>query len=454
MRNPKRRAVRIGAAISFLAFVALTSCGPDIQADVKAIVGATLIDGTGGAPIPESVVIVEGSQVRAVGSRATVPIPAGADKVDAGGLFVVPGLIDLHVHLGTTAGIKFDPNEYNYDQVAKNLNAYLYFGVTTVRSVGTERDAGFAARRTQRTRSPLVGARLFTAGRGFTARGGHPSQEIGAIARQVSDPADARRQVAELARQEVDLIKIWVDDRLGQSPKISAEVRTAIIEEAKRLNIPVVAHIRTLADTEQLLKAGASGFLHMIRDTEDIPPRLLDECKARQIVFAPTLVRQELAWLFKDNPELTADPDLARTLDPGVVYAVRDAAKVREVAPLARPEFERALRNTRRFAQAGIPIGVGSDGGSSGDFPGAMTHREIELLVRAGLSPAEAIVAATRNGALALGKLTELGTIEPGRKADLLLLRANPLDDVRHLRQIERIMQDGRWIDRVRLAWR
>jgi imidazolonepropionase-like amidohydrolase len=112
------------------------------------------------------------------------------------------------------------------------------------------------------------------------------------------------------------------------------------------------------------------------------------------------------------------------------------------------------MRNTKRMAVAGVPIGVGSDGGSAIDFPGLMTHRELELLVEAGLSPVDVITAATHNGALALRKLDELGTIEAGKRADLLLLNANPLEDVRNFRKIDQLMLDGEWVDRANLKFK
>ncbi|MGH9721021.1 MAG: amidohydrolase family protein [Bryobacteraceae bacterium] len=430
---------------------ALIGCKPPPEnTNVTAILGAVLIDGNGGPPVTDSAVVIAAGRIRAAGSRGNVPIPAGSNKINGAGLFLMPGLVDLHVHLGTRSGPGFRATEYTREQVEKNLNAYLYLGVTSVRSAGTEREAGFAVRTAERG-GELLSARLFTAGRGFTAPGGHPSQEIGEIARQPRDVDDARKQVGELAAQNVDLIKIWVDDLHGRAPKIDRAVSEAIIDEARKFNIPVVAHIFSLADTDHLFKSGATGFLHMIRDTEEISPGLVNRLRALRIVFTPTLVRQELAWLYSEHPGRLDDPDVARTLPPDVVAAVREAARASQPSPVARDEFERAKRNSRRLASSGVQIAVGSDGGSSIDFPGLMTHREIELLVESGFSPVDAITAATRNGALGLGKLDELGTIEPGKRADLLLLSANPLEDVRNLRKIARLMLNGEWIDRERL---
>lgn len=409
-----------------------------------------LIDGTGGPPISDSVVVVAGSRIRAVGNRANMPIPAGVEKINGAGRFLVPGLIDLHVHLGSRAGLRYEASEYSRERIQKNLNAYLYFGVTSVRSMGTDRQAAFDVRQAERD-GRFVSTRLFTAGRGFTAPGGHPSQEVGDVVIQTNSPEEARLQVDTLAAQQVDAIKIWVDDAGGKLPKIRPAVIDAILDQARKYNIPVTAHIQSLADVRHLVDAGAAGFLHMIQDTEDLDPALIARWRDLRIVFAPTLVRQELDWLYTDHPELLSAPDFMRSVDADVLEAARNAARSTHVTPAAREEFERAKRNTRKLAAGGVLIAVGSDGGSSMDFPGIMTHREVELLVDAGLSPVDAIVAATRNGALALGKADELGTIEPGRRADLILVAANPLEDIRNLRKIDRLMLNGEWVDRTGL---
>jgi imidazolonepropionase-like amidohydrolase len=439
--------------LPFCLLLFFIGCKANEESKVKAIIGAVLIDGNGGPPITDSVVVVSGSRIRAAGTRANVPIPAEADKINGSGKFLTPGLIDLHVHLGTRGGPGFQAADYTRERVEKNLNAYLYFGVTTVRSMGTDRDAGLAVRKAERD-GALLTARLFTAGRGFTAPGGHPSQEIGDIARQTDDPDNARRQVAELAAQQVDCIKIWMDDLHGKAPKIKPAVVDAILEEARKYNIPVTVHIATLADTEFLVNSGAAGFLHMIRDTEDIDQTFLAKLRALKLPFAPTLVRQELGWLYGQHPERLDDPDVARTLEPEVIAAVKKATSGKQPEGQARDDYARALRNTKRMSIAGVPIGVGSDGGSAIDFPGLMTHRELELLVEAGLSPVDVITAATRTGALALRKLDELGTIEAGKRADLLLLNANPLEDVRNFRKIDQLMLGGEWIDRASLKFK
>src|SRR5262249_3352503 len=245
--------------------------------------------------------------------------------------------------------------------------------------------------------------------------------------------------------------KMWVDDGHGHAPKIKPAVTDAILEEARRFNIPVSAHIATLADTKHLVNAGAAGFLHMVRDTEDIDQEFLAKLRALKIPFTPTMVRQERAWLYTEHPERLNDPDVARTIEPDIVEAVKKATQAKQASAQNREDYARAVHNTKRMAAAGIPIGGGADGGAARDFPGLMTHRELGLLVEAGLSPVGVGPAATRTGALALRKLDELGTIEAGKRADLLLLNANPLEDVRNFRKIDQVMLDGEWVDRAGL---
>ncbi len=380
-------------------------CKPPEESVQKAIIGAVLIDGTGGPPVSDSVVIVAGSRIRAVGNRANMPIPAGLEKINGMGKFLVPGLIDLDVQLSAESNAA----DYTRQWVERNLNAYLYFGVTSVRSMGTDRQPAFDVRKAEHD-GQLLTANLFIAGRGEEGRG------------------------------QVDGVAISA----GSKPAVT----DAVLDQARKANIPVTADIRSLAETEQLVRAGAAGFLRMIRDTEDIDPAFISRLRDLRVVFAPALVRQELDWLYPEHPG--TDAGVGWSVDS--IETARQAARASHATSAARLEFERAMRNTKKLAASGVLIGVGSDGGSSRDFPGMMTHREMELLQEAGLSPMDVIVAATRTGAVALRKSDELGTIEPGRRADLILVSANPLEDVRNLRKIDRIMLHGEWVDRDHVA--
>lgn len=419
--------------ISLVALAALCSfgCKPPEESVQKAIIGAVLIDGTGGPPLSDSVVIVAGSRIRAVGNRANMPIPAGLEKINGMGKFLVPGLIDLNVLSGTRSatGPLSKAEDYTRERIERNLNAYLYFGVTSVRSTWGDRQAEFDVRKAERD-GQLQTANLFIAG-------------VGNVVKYNASPEEARHKVDALARQQVDGLVVAND---------KPAVIDASIDEARKYNIPVTGESSSLAATKSFVRAGAAGFLEMIQDTEDIDPAFIARLRDLRIVFVPTLVRQELGWLFSEHPKMLDDPDVSRSVDADVIAAARQPSEASKVRPDDRLNFERAMRNTKKLADGGVLIGVGSDGGSALDFPGLMTHRELELFQEAGLSPMDVIVAATRTGALALRKTDELGTIEPGRFADLMLVSANPLEDVRNLRKIDRIMLHGEWVDRAHLT--
>jgi len=331
-----------GAACWILCLLALTGCKPPEQASAKAIVGAVLLDGTGGPPISDSVVIVRGMRVSAVGPRDSLVVPAEAEKIDGAGKFLAPGLIDV----GTRA------------RSEKDLDAYLDRGVTTLRSLDASA-AAFAVRQAERQGS-LVTARLLIAG-----------------------PANTPREVAALAAQQADGILIRAHD-------------PTLLDECRKDHIPAVAEISSLADARFMLDNGAAGFLGMIRDTPAIDAPLIARLRDLQVIFAPQLA-----------------------------------------AIQAPAELALAQANTKRLADGGVALAVASGGD---------TAREMALLAAAGLSPAEVLVSASRHGASTLGHLDELGTIEPGKRADLLLLSANPADDVRNLAKIERVMLDGQWV--------
>jgi imidazolonepropionase-like amidohydrolase len=278
IRHPAQHTVVLIALV-----LLLSGCKPPETPAVISIVGAVLLDGTGGPPISDSVITIENGRIRAVGSRVSLLVPPEAQKIDGAGKFVAPVSIDV-LHRG----------------------------------------AG---------------------GPGYTLiRPGDPD---------------------------------------------------SVLDQARREGTPLFADVSALRDARTMVDRGVTGCLHMIRDTEAIDPAFIARLRDLRIVFVPMLAAER-------NP-----------------------------AQLAV-----AKRNTKRLADGGVPIAVGS-----GNDP----YREMELLVEAGLSPADVLVDATRNGAAALHELNEVGTIEPGKRADLLVLSANPMEDIRNLRKVDRVIRDGQW---------
>ena len=404
------------------------------------ILGAKLIDGTGAEPIEDSVVVIEGTRIQAAGSRAETPVPKGGRIIDGAGKTVIPGVIELHAHyFGDRA------------EMERLLRAQLRFGVTTSRSMGADTDEHLAVIADVRARK-IPAPRLYTAGRGFTHPDGHPVQLP--FVRRPATEQEARAGVAELGTQRVDFIKIWVESRNETLPKIAPAMRQAIVEEASRRHIPVVAHIFDLADVEQLVASGVKQFLHTVRDTEDISTELLDRLKAQGVSFIPTFTVAERPWYFAENPGDLDDPEVRSSLEPALLADILNEQTRRKL--LAEPmlaqlkdEYAVGERFVMKLAGHGIRIGVGSDSGAGVIPMGWGTHHEMQLLVKAGLTPMQALRAVTGEGAALLSEgEPAFGAIEPGKAADLLVLEADPLADIANTRKIQRVMQAGQWIDR------
>ncbi len=427
------------------AVLALAGCaGPwDVPEDAGppliSIVGAKLIDGSGAEPIADSVVVIEGTRIRAAGSRADTPVPKGSEIVDGIGKTVIPGLVELHAHyFGDRA------------EMERLLKTQLRFGVTTTRSIGADKDehlAVIADARAGRVPSP----RILTAGRGFTHPDGHPAQLP--FVRRPASVEEARAGVDELSSQKVDFIKMWVESKNGTLPKISEEMRAAIVEAAGKRHIPVVAHVFDEADLRQLLDLGVRDFLHSIRDTE-IDAALVARLKEQNVTFTPTLTVAERAWYFAEHPEDLDDPEVRASLNPELLADIlkpetRDAMLADPTLPRLKAEYERAERFVKALSEAGVRVGAGSDSGAGVIPTGWGTHHEMQLLVNAGLSPMQALKAATGDAAelLADGE-SDYGTVAAGKIADLLVLDADPLDDISNTRKIDRVMQAGKWLER------
>lgn len=404
------------------------------------ILGAKLIDGTGADPIEDSVVVIEGTRIQAAGSRAKTPVPKGGEIIDGTGKTIIPGLIDLHTHyFGDRA------------EMERLLRTQLRFGVTTSRSIGadTEEHLGVIA---DARAGKLPAPRLYTAGLGFTHPDGHPIQLP--FVRRPPTVEEARTGVAELSSQKVDFIKMWVESKNGTLPKITPETRQVIAEEAAKRHIPVVAHIFDLSDVEQLIDVGVRQFLHTVRDTEDVSDELLDRLKAEGVSFIPTLTVAERLWFFPENPGALQDPEIRASLEAPLLADIEKEETQKKLLadpnlPRLKDEYARAERFVKKLAAHGIPVAVGSDSGAGVIATGWGTHHEMQLFIKAGLTPAQTLHAATGGAAAMLVEGEPgFGTIEPEKAADLLLLDADPLADIANTRKINRVMRAGKWLDR------
>jgi imidazolonepropionase-like amidohydrolase len=422
------------------------------QTNARPIVlkGARLIDGTGHAAIENSVLVIEGNHVVAAGKAGSVSIPKDADVKDVSGKTIMPALINLHGHLGLSTNGADVAGQYTQENVVNQLNKYLAYGVATVASFGQDEDEIYKVRDAQHA-GTLGGARLYTAGHGFLEYTGRANPTDHRYRPQ--NPEEARADVRELSAHHPDYVKMWVDDGLGHGTKIKPEIYQAIIDEAHKQHIRVFAHEYYLGDAKALLAAGIDGFAHSIRD-QPVDNDLMQTMKARGVFLIPTLVRDEVLFAYADNLKWLDDPFFTAGFAPEAMAKVRSLENVekgRKDPDIAkyRAGLEMAKKNLKTLSDAGVKIAFGTDSGIPTRFPGYLEHRELQLMVEAGLTPMQAITAATGTNAEILRGAKEFGTLQAGRRADFLVLNANPLDDIHNTERFSAVWQSGKIVPSV-----
>jgi imidazolonepropionase-like amidohydrolase len=415
-----------------------------LAAETKVLKNFTLIDGTGKAPAPNSALIMTDGRITYVGPAAQLKAPAGAETMDLAGKYVIPGIINLHGHLGNVIDLTQDPKNFTRENLEKNLKTYASYGVTTMISMGSDQELVFEYRAKQRAGRPNM-TRIYTAFRGFTGEAGYPTSAPGmkGVPYEVKTPAEVAKDVDELAAKKVDLVKIWVDDHLGKERKISIDLSQAIIQNAHKHGLPVAAHMFYLSDAKQLVNAGLDALVHSVRD-KPVDQELIDAMKKRGAWQAAATLTRELSVFMYANPPQWF---FTRSVSPKVVQTLTSDAYAGKIA--ADPEnmrykefLQTAQKNLKKLADAGVKYGFGTDTGPPGRFPGFFEHLEMELMVEAGLTPMQVITAATRNSAEFL-KNKDLGTLEKGKWADFVVLGKNPLENIKNTRSIETVFIAG-----------
>jgi imidazolonepropionase-like amidohydrolase len=454
----QRAAVAVG--LSFL-----LACGSN-EPNGVALVGATLIDGSGGPALPGAVVVLREGRIESVGTRDGFQLPERTREVDVSGRWIIPGLIDAHVHLTDgKAGV-----------LEWTLPRYLAFGVTTVRDVHGRLDASLPLRDAI-DRGKRAGPRVYTAGAMID---GLPTTYADAIG--ANRPADARKAVDRLVNADVDFIKVYT--------RIDPPLLKAMLDEARTFNLRVSGHLG-LTDAVTAARAGIASIEHLSGVPEAASSdasslfsahyrsffagwtaferrwatldsaslaRVAGELAGNHVLLVPTLILHD-TFSRLDDPVLLQDTMLR--LVPAAEqrrWNVPDMIARAGWGPEDFVAFRRSRQQqdlfVRQFVAAGGTLAAGTDAANQMLVPGYTMHREMELLVAAGLEPGQALLAATRNGALLLG-LDSLGLIAPGKAADLVVLSRDPLADIRNTLAIEQVVSRGRVLpaDSLRAEW-
>jgi imidazolonepropionase-like amidohydrolase len=454
-------ALVIGLAASVV--TGCTSDGSDANSDATLFEGARLILGDGRV-IENGAMLVSGGRIDLVGTVAEVAAPAGANVVDLSGKTVMPALIDAHAHLGYEGYTVWGAEPYSRGNLIEHLERYAYYGFGAVFSAGSDpEDLALALQRDQS--AGLVGGARFLFGAGMAPPGQGPNnaflehvmtvtaQTGMTVLRGAATPEEGREAIREVAAKGIPFVKIWVDDRGGSQEKLSPPVYRAIIDQARQLGLQVIVHQQGTEDMPDLLDAGVAGFLHG-RIGSTLDDRLAARIHEAGAFLVPNLGLGELR-----RERVADDPFLQETTPAIVVARLGEAydARLGGAGPgVGAADRENELsEGFRRLIAADVDIVLGTDAGAvPNHFFGYTGHRELEIFVRLGMTPMQAIVAGTSRPAEALG-LADMGTLAAGKSADFVILDANPIDDIRNTRTIDRVYLGGAEVNRdaLRSGW-
>jgi imidazolonepropionase-like amidohydrolase len=422
--------------------------------------GARLIPGDGSAAIESGVFLVQNGHITAIGNRDAVNAPVGATHVDLTGKTVMPAMVNVHVHIGYEGYTSWGAQNYTPANVLDHLQREAFYGTAVTQSVGSSPiDASIRFQRDQRAGKFPPASELFFMP-GYAPPNGGPDEVLRTatsalhVINEVSSPDEARKSIRKMHSKGMKAVKIWVDDRRGTYPKMTPEVYNAIIDEAHRNGMMVHAHATTLADQKAVVRAGADVLVHLVQN-EKLDDEYLALLKEKKPYWATVI------GLGDPTAVCEHDPFFEQALPASVIAKIRATTERRPLTPSCGPPAPNAAAreaiiawNFSRMIAAGARIILGTDTGvHPGHTFGSGEHVELARWVELGLTPSEAIRAATQRPAESMG-IKDLGTLAAGKRASFIVLDANPLENIRNTRRISAVYLDGVKFDREALLAR
>ena len=444
---------------TFAFYFAVTSLAVTASAQQAVVYeGGRLIIGDGSAAVENGAFVVRNGRITAIGSG--IKTPAGAVRENLAGKTVMPAMINVHVHIGYEKYTRWGAENYTAENVLDHLQREAFYGTAATQSVGSSPlDASLQFQRDQQSgRLPPASRFFFTPG--YAPPNGGPDEVLREatsalhVINEVSTAPEARASIQKMAGRGIKAVKIWVDDRRGTYPKMTPEVYNAIIDEAHRRGLIVHAHATTLADQKAVVRAGADVLVHLVQG-EKLDDEYLALLKEKKPYWATVISLGDPTALCEQ------DKFFEQAIPATVIAKIRATAERRPLAPSCGPAPANAAAreailayNFPRMIAAGARIVLGTDTGiHPGHTFGSGEHVELARWVQLGLTPSQAITAATQRPAELLG-LKDMGTLAVGKRANFIVLDANPLEDIRNTRRISSVYLDGAKFDREALLAR
>ena len=439
--------------LGFILVLPQLAYGQQVEARSYLLDNVRVIIGDGSV-LESGALLVGGGRISAVGLRSEIEPELNVEVIDLSGKTIMPALIDSHAHLGYEGHTSWGAENYSRENLIDHLQRYAYYGFSAVFSAGSDPDAlAYQVQQAQLAGEFSSARFLFAAGMAPPGQGPNDQFLTHAVALEkqtgqrilygVDSVEQAIDSVREIAAKNISVIKIWVDDRGGSQQKLAPQLYRAIADEAAKNSIEIYAHQQYAEDMPNLLEAGVSGFLHG-RIGTGLGREIAQQLSAASAFVVPNMGLGEL------RREAIGTDDFLRASLPESVAARLGESSQRLLKANREEAREAELRASfGHLLDANVDIVLGTDAGAVPDhFFGYTGHRELEIFVRLGMTPMQAIVAATSKPAQRLG-LDDLGLLQPGYSADLVVLDKNPLNNIRNTRSISLVFLNGRILDRA-----